>query len=84
MCDVPDIDIPIIGDVIDAIVDIVESVISWLVPIPEIPYFGELDNTAKGILFNKKSSNSGIPIIYGTRKVGGNIVFMETSGTDNE
>jgi len=84
MCDVPDINIPIIGDVIDAIVDIVESVISWLVPIPEIPDFGELDNTAKGILLNKKSSNSGIPIIYGTRKVGGNLVFMETSGTDNQ
>jgi len=84
MCDLPDIDIPIIGDIIDVIVDIVESVISWLLPMPDIPDFGELDNTAKGVLLNKRSSNSGIPIIYGTRKVGGNLVFMETSGTDNE
>ena len=44
-----------INDIIDVIVDIVESVISWLVPIPEIPDFGELDNTAKGVLLNKKS-----------------------------
>ncbi len=84
MCDVPDFIEDVIGDVIDVIVDIVDSVISWIVPIPEIPDFGELDNTAKGVLLNKKSSNSGIPIIYGTRKVGGNLVFMETSGTDNE
>ena len=84
MCDVPDIDIPIIGDIIDVIVDIVDSIISWIIPIPDIPDFGELDNTAKGVLLNKKSSNSGIPIIYGTRKVGGNLVFMETSGTDNQ
>ena len=84
MCDLPDIDIPIIGDIIDVIIDIVESIVSWLLPMPDIPDFGELDNTAKGVLLNKKSSNSGIPIIYGTRKVGGNLVFMETSGTDNE
>ena len=84
MCDVPDFIEDVIGDVIDVIVDIVDSVISWLLPMPDIPDFGELDNTAKGVLLNKKSSNSGIPIIYGTRKVGGNLVFMETSGTDNE
>ena len=84
MCDVPDFIEDIVGDIIDVIVDIVDSVISWLLPMPDIPDFGELDNTAKGVLLNKKSSNSGIPIIYGTRKVGGNLVFMETSGTDNE
>jgi hypothetical protein len=83
MCDFID-DIPIVGDIIDAIVDIVEDLISWIIPIPDIPDFGELDNTAKGVLLNKRSSNSAIPIIYGTRKVGGNAVFLETSGTDNE
>jgi hypothetical protein len=76
--------IDIIEDIVEVVVDIIDSVISWLLPIPNIPDFGDLDNSTKGILANKKSSNSGIPIIYGTRKVGGNIVFMETSGTDNE
>ena len=75
--------IDIIEDIVEVVVDIIDSVISWLLPIPNIPDFGDLDNSTKGILANKKSSNSGIPIIYGTRKVGGNIVFMETSGTDN-
>ena len=86
MCDGPDIDIPIISDIIDIIVDIVEDVISWLIPIPEIPDYGDLnqDMMAKGVLLNKISANASIPIIYGTRKVGGNVVFLETSGTDNE
>ncbi len=78
--------IDIIMDVVDIIVDIIEDVISWIYPMPEIPDFGDNqpDQTAKGVLLNKVSANASIPIIYGTRKVGGNVVFMETSGADNE
>ena len=78
--------IDIIMDVVDIIVDIVEDVISWIIPMPEIPDFGDNlpDQQAKGVLLNKVSANASIPIIYGTRKVGGNVVFMETSGADNE
>jgi hypothetical protein len=78
--------IDIIEDVIDIIVDIVEDVISWIIPMPEIPDFGDNqpDQTAKGVLLNKVSANASIPIIYGTRKVGGNVIFLETSGVDNE
>jgi len=85
MCGWNPIDIieDIIEDIVEIIVEIIDSVISWILPMPDIPDFGDLDNSAKGVLANKKSSNSGIPIIYGTRKVGGNLVFMETSGTDN-
>ena len=35
--------IDIITDVIDIIVDIIEDVISWIIPMPEIPDFGETD-----------------------------------------
>ena len=86
MCDVPDIDIPIIGDIIDIIVDMIENVISWLIPIPDIPDYGDLnqDAIARGVLVNKTAANASIPIIYGTRKVGGIITFAETSGTDNQ
>ena len=35
-------------------------------------------------LVNKQSNNANIPVIYGTRKVGGTRVFLETSGTDNQ
>ena len=72
--------------VVDAVVDVVDEVISWIVPIPEIPEFGELnqEQQAKGVLVNKFTANAHIPIVYGTRKVGGNVVFLETSGTDNQ
>ena len=78
--------IDIIDDIVDGIGDIIEDVIGWLVPMPDIPDFGTLrpDQNAKGILVNKFSSNAHIPIIYGTRKVGGNVVFLRTSGTDNK
>ena len=93
MCSISLPDIPIVSDVIniitdivDIVIDIVEDVISWIIPIPEIPDYGDLnqDMMAKGVLLNKISANASIPIIYGTRKVGGNVVFLETSGTDNE
>ena len=76
----------VIEDVVDVVVDVVEDVIGWLIPIPEIPDHGEnlQEQTARGVLVNKINANAHIPIIYGTRKVGGNIVFLETSGTDNQ
>ncbi len=78
--------IDFVEDIVDVIVDLVEDVIGWLVPIPEIPDFGDIqpDQNAKGVLVNKFSANAHIPVVYGTRKVGGNVIFLETSGTDNE
>ena len=75
-----------VTDVVDAVVDIVEDFIGWLVPMPDIPDFGDMqqDLNAKGVLVNKFSANAHVPVVYGTRKVGGNVVFLETSGTDNQ
>jgi len=79
-----------IGDlvrgVVDIVVDVVEGVIGWLVPQPEVPEFGDdfAEQQAQGILVNKFKANASIPVVYGTRKVGGNVVFLETSGTDNQ
>ena len=74
------------SDIVDGAIDLVDDVISWIIPIPDIPDFGQIqaDLDARGILVNKKSANSSIPIVYGTRKVGGNVVFLETSGADNQ
>ena len=71
--------------IFDPIVKIVEKAISWLIPMPEIPDYGDNlpEQNAKGVLINKTSSNAHIPVVYGTRKVGGNVVFLETSGEDN-
>ena len=53
--------------------------------IPEIEDFGtnEFDDFERGLLVNKQSNDSNIPVIFGERLVGGTRVFMETSGTDN-
>ena len=52
---------------------------------PDIPDYGtnDFDATEKGILVNKQSNNSSIPVVYGERLIGGTRVFIETSGTDN-
>ena len=74
------------ADLVDGAVDLIDDVVSFIIPQPDIPDFGQIqaDLDARGILVNKKSANGSIPIVYGTRKVGGNIVFLETSGADNQ
>ena len=65
---------------------IFQKAISWLIPTPDIPDFGqsEFDDFKKGILINKQSNDASIPVVYGERLIGGIRVFLETSGTDNE
>ena len=96
MCDLRDITdgigdfigdvVGFVEDVVDVVVDVVENVVGWLIPQPEIPDFGDdyAEQQAQGILVNKFRANASIPVVYGTRKVGGNVVFLETSGTDNQ
>ncbi len=66
-------------------IKIITKPLSWLSPQVDIPDFGtgEFDDFEKGILLNKQSNDANIPVIYGTRLVGGTRVFLETSGTDN-
>jgi len=74
-----------IKKIFSAPLKIITTFLSWLIPQPQVPDFGdsEFDTYEKGILLNKQSNDANIPIIYGTRMVGGTRVFMETSGTDN-
>jgi len=61
--------------------------LSWVLrpKVPEIEDFGtnSFDDFERGLLVNKQSNDSNIPVIYGERLTGGTRVFMETSGTDN-
>ena len=62
--------------------------IAWIFrpKVPEIADFGtsEFDDFEKGILVNKQSNDANIPVVYGTRLLGGTRVFIESSGTDNQ
>src|SRR6056300_1723333 len=53
---------------------------------PDIPDFAtnSFDEFEKGLLLNKQSNDSNIPVVYGERLIGGTRVFVESSGTDNQ
>jgi len=73
------------GGIVESIVNVVSSFISWLIPIPEVPEFDTPDSeTPQGILLNKESNNAQIPVVYGERKLGVTRVYVETSGSDNQ
>ena len=67
--------------VVTAPIKIITKAVSWLSPKVDIPDFGttDFDDFEKGILINKQSNDASIPVIYGTRMVGGTRVFMERS-----
>ena len=46
---------------------------------PDIPSGGDFDSRSNGILLNKRANNAPIPVVYGTRLVGGTIVFLSTA-----
>ena len=77
----------IFDDAVDFIEDIVDDTLDFLFGwlIPDMPDMPNLDNllAGDGILVNKRNSDSALPVIYGTRKVGGNIVWLATSA-DNQ
>ena len=76
----------VVKKIVEIPIKIVSKALSWIIPQPEIPEFGEtdFDSFEKGILLNKQSNDASIPIVYGERLLGGTRVFLETSGTDNE
>ena len=62
---------------------VVTTAISWVLK-PEPPKRNvQQQETAQGILVNKASNNTAIPVVYGKRQVGVSRVFVESSGTDN-
>ena len=77
--------VPFISPIL-SVISIVSTALTWLrkPDDPEFNFDTTPENIAKGVLVNKTSANGQIPVIYGTRKVGGIITFLETSGTDNQ
>ena len=69
---------------VKVVVKLVTKAISWVIPTPDIPDFGqtEIDDFETGILLNKQSNDAAIPVVYGERLLGGTRVFLETSGTE--
>jgi len=80
----------VVSGVIGAVSGIANKAVSWLIPQPSVPDYGSFSSpenleSARGILINKSSNNAPIPIIYGTRQVGGTRVYLDTgdAGVNN-
>ena len=79
--------VDVIEDIIDPIIDVIEDIgdflFGWMIPdIPDMPDF-EAMLQGDGLLVNKRNSNDSLPVIYGTRRIGGNIVWLATTD-DNQ
>jgi hypothetical protein len=75
--------------VVKAVVNVATSLVNMVIS----PFMGAFDvptdvpgqsESIKGVQGTKTGSNIPIPIIYGYREVGGNIVFCETGSTNNK
>ena len=65
-----------LSSLVKSITGAIGDVIGWLTGIEEPNY----DDQNRGTLVNKQSNVASIPVIYGTRKVGGTRVFVSTGG----
>ena len=85
--DAVDSAIDFVEDIFDPIIDIIEEIgdflFGWLIPdMPDMPDF-EAMLQGDGIMVNKRNSDASLPVIYGTRRIGGNIVWLATT-SDNQ
>lgn len=58
---------------------IVDPILEALIDIPDVNI-----DAAKGVLINRQGNDLKIPVIYGSRRVGGSIDFVGVSGSSNE
>ena len=73
----------VVQKAVSGVVNVIGDVISWFVPQPNVPDVADVGEESRGALVNKQSNVEPIPVIYGERRIGGTIVFVETSGSSN-
>lgn len=86
----------IVEDVVDFVVDVVKSVVNFIgdivgfvfnpmgaFDIPQ-PANANPEQEARGVTITKQGTNVAIPVIYGLRRVGGAVIYIETNGEVNK
>jgi len=71
-----------VGSLVEGVVKIFTSPFGIDMTVPEVS--AQQDEQIQGVLLNKDSGISNVPIVYGTRMVGGSRVFVSTNGSGNE
>ena len=77
----------VVKSVVKAVVDVAKSVINFAAQL-FMPSMPDMNGAAEaerqqGVLLQREGSNINIPIVYGHRKVGGAVAYMETGSTNN-
>ena len=73
-----------VSKVVSGIVSAVTSPFGMNIDVPDYDIGQDQSQAIQGVLLNKDSAISHIPIVYGERQVGGTRVFVSTNGTDNK
>ncbi len=71
-----------IGDIVEGVVKIFTSPFGLDLTVPEVS--AAQTEQIQGVLLNKDSGITNVPVVYGTRMVGGARVFVSTNGSSNE
>jgi hypothetical protein len=81
----------IIDPVVDFVVDVGKSVVNFvgglvggMFSTPDLGSVSQASAANEGVLLNRTGTLNNIPVVYGQRKVGGTIVFMDTAGDRNQ
>ena len=77
----------IVKGVIDFVGDVIDFVISPFTALFDVPdpNIGEQSaQYAQGVTITKTGTTNPLPVIYGYRRVGGNIVYVDTQGDSNK
>ena len=62
---------------------IIGTVVTLTVGVKNFRLAREMLSKGQGILANKTSAGGKLPIIYGTRRVGAQIIYMDTNANDS-
>lgn len=87
--------VDIVESVVEIIVDVVETVVEFVGDIVGFVFspFGAFDvptgpqnpeQEARGVTITKSGTNVSIPVVYGLRRVGGTVIYIETNGEINK
>jgi hypothetical protein len=73
-----------VSKVVSGVVSAVTSPFGMNIDVPDYDIGTDQSQAIQGVLVNKDSAIAHIPVVYGTRQVGGTRVFVSTNGSNNK
>ncbi|CAB4153812.1 Tip attachment protein J [uncultured Caudovirales phage] len=73
-----------VGNIASSVINFVASPFLGLFGGPEVPSVDTGSNSPQGALITRDGTVADVNVVYGVRKIGGNIVFAETGGEGNK